>query len=352
MSDYSLSLNLKEFWYIAAKASELKKKPVPRVLLNERIVLFRDSSGHPKALVDRCAHRNLALSLGQVSDGCLVCSYHGWKYNGEGVCKVIPSSCSSQQDTEKIFIKSYPAEEQDGYVWVYMGAQAPTDGPRRFPNLGNSGWTTFAMKTRFSGSTFSCLENFLDCPHTTHVHTGWFRSKKAKKVMTEVRRGNDWAEVEFFEERDAQSIVSRLLFPKGKTPTHTDKFLMPTTSRVDYKFSAHRHFIITSQCTPITENETEVYTIITYRFRGLGPLVRLFFEPLCRRIIKQDVDILIKQTANMEKFGGPRYRFVESDLIGPHILHLWKQHLRLSGEEGKNKNSEKIEVRRNVPVRF
>ena len=41
----------------------------------------RDSAGRPSALVDRCPHRNLALSLGTVHpDGNLECAYHGWRF--------------------------------------------------------------------------------------------------------------------------------------------------------------------------------------------------------------------------------------------------------------------------------
>ena len=51
----------------------------------------------------------------------------------------------------------------------------------------------------------------------------------------------------------------------------------------------------------------------------LGWLVRLFFEPLARRIIRQDVDILGAQYANIERFGGPAFAATHADLLGPHI---------------------------------
>ena len=48
------------YWYIAAPASELTKKPIKRKVEGESIVLWRDSSGKPHALRDRCAHRGMA----------------------------------------------------------------------------------------------------------------------------------------------------------------------------------------------------------------------------------------------------------------------------------------------------
>jgi len=76
---------LKDNWYIAAEARELKRKPIGLELYGEKVVLFRDERGEPAALEDRCAHRNLELSQGKTVDGCVECQYHGWRYDGAWV---------------------------------------------------------------------------------------------------------------------------------------------------------------------------------------------------------------------------------------------------------------------------
>jgi phenylpropionate dioxygenase-like ring-hydroxylating dioxygenase large terminal subunit len=206
------------------------------------------------------------------------------------------------------------------------------------------------MQTRFQAGALACLENFLDCPHTVYVHEGWFRSRDAKEVRARVARGSDRVEVEFFEERDAESVISRLLFPSGRKMIHTDCFLMPTTSRVDYSFRPDRHFIITSQCTPISDDETEVYTVMTFRFGRIGPLVRLLFEPISRKIIQQDADILRIQAEQLRHFGGAQFTFVETDLVGPHIWKLWQRALGASAAGPPD--DEPAEVKQEVLIRF
>jgi hypothetical protein len=181
------------------------------------------------------------------------------------------------------------------------------------------------------------------------VHRGWFRSPHVKEARAQVTRSAHWIEARFVAERDAQSVVSRLLFPSGKNLLHTDRFSMPSTSRVDYAFGPERHFIITSQCTPISDYETEVYTVISFRFGRIGSLVRLVFEPLCRRIIRQDVRILRRQTEQLKRFGGEHFTFIESDLIGPDILRLWQQ--ALNRQNDKSKTDTLLETR-NVALRF
>jgi hypothetical protein len=54
-------------WYVACRSGELGKKPIARQILGTPLTLFRDSTGAPRALLDRCPHRNVPLSLGRVT---------------------------------------------------------------------------------------------------------------------------------------------------------------------------------------------------------------------------------------------------------------------------------------------
>ena len=110
-------------------------------------------------------------------------------------------------------------------------------------------------------------------------------------------------------------------------------------------FGADRYFVITSQCTPISEHETWVYTVVTFRFGKIGPLMRLALEPICRRIIRQDVVVLHRQTAQLRRFGEARFTSVETDLFARHIRALWRR-----AERGQP--APLPEVEHSVPIRF
>jgi len=336
---------LRDYWYIAGHAREVGRRPLARTVLDEPLVLFRGGNGRPVALRDRCLHRNMALSAGRVADGCLECPYHGWRYDEAGRCVHIPSRGADAPVPAFQPLPAYPTAEQQGFVWVWMGREAPAGGPFRFPHLDERGWTSFRMTTRFEASAFSCLENFLDCPHTVFVHRGWFRQRHPRQLAARVRRLPDRVVAEFIDEPEARSVVSALFFPRGQRPAHTDQFVMPATSRVDYGFGPDRHFVITSQCTPVSARETRVYTLVTFRFGRIGPLARLALEPICRRIIRQDVAVLRQQTAQLRRFGGARFTSVETDLFARHIRALWRRAER--GEPAPPPEAE-----RHVAIRF
>lgn len=109
-------------WWIGAPGSALKGKPVAVTILGTPLVLFRDAGAHPKALYDRCPHRGFPLSPGTCRKGTIVCSYHGWAFDGQGVCRHQPAPTKALPDTP--MVESYPVIERDGYVWVSLQGSA------------------------------------------------------------------------------------------------------------------------------------------------------------------------------------------------------------------------------------
>jgi len=316
---------LENHWYIACPSRKLKNRPLALDIFGKRLVFFRDASGRPAALDDCCPHRNAPLSAGKVRQGKLACPYHGWRFNGDGALDEIPYVAGEPPACR---MSAYPCVEQDGYVWVCPGGQTPEQAPLAFPHLDLPGWTSFRMETLFQGNVEACLENFLDCPHATHVHRYWFRTPTAKPVKAVIRMLDDGAVTEYFEEPREKSLVWSLLSP-GKTVSmqHTDRYIVPATSRVDYEFGDGRAYSITSSCTPVDDSHTRVFTVISFRRGWLGPFIRLFFHPLSRLIIHQDVRMLAQVQENIQRRGGADFMALEQDVLFRPI-NEWRKALR------------------------
>lgn len=313
---------MNNYWYIACRSGQLKKKPLARTILDEPLVVFRSSDGKAAALIDRCAHRNMALSRGKV-DGCgLRCCYHGWLWDGDGKCIDIPASCHGCETYAKLKVRAYPVIEKQGFVWVWMGAGDAVGEPIDFPNFDESGWHHWVMERDFKGAAFHCVENFLDVPHTAHVHRGLFRGNESKDVEIEVTSGEDWISAQFLNEERMESLIGRLLFPGDDEIIHTDRFQLPYVTRVDYRMSEKRQYIVMSQCTPVSANRTRVYTYMAYRFEPLGRIVRWVLEPLSHVILNQDVTIIREQTHDIARTGEARFVYWETDAIAKGIRDL------------------------------
>lgn len=200
------------------------------------------------------------------------------------------------------------------------------------------------MRTYFDASVDACLENFLDIPHATFVHRYLFRAPTARTVRATVRTLADGAEAEFFEEPRERAAVWALLAPRMGAMRHTDRFIAPNLSQVDYHFQNGWHYTITSCCMTASQRKTSVYTVISFRCGWLAPLVRLFFEPLSHLIIRQDVRMLAMQQENLARFPGARFESTPADLLGPHI-RAWREALRDGGSLPSAGRESHVEIR-------
>ena len=321
---------LNEAWYAAALSAELTpRKPLGRVILEEPLVLWRTAGGRAVAMEDRCAHRNAPLSKGDVFDGKLGCPYHGWTYDGEGRCVAVPSQ-GSDGPPVAYSVPRFPVVEQYGLVWVWMGAGAPAGEPFPMPHWGARGWGTYYMVTEFQNEVTHLVENFMDVPHTTFVHAGWFRRPAHQRIRVVVERTPNSVLVTYDAPSDKIGFSGRLMNPDKARVEHTDKFYMPSTTRVDYTFGPRRGFTITSTCTPRGPFATVVYTLISYRLGWLNALAPLWLPLYTRQVIGQDVRIMRVQGDNLRRFGGQgRFHSTPADL-----LHECVESLRDHAENG------------------
>jgi phenylpropionate dioxygenase-like ring-hydroxylating dioxygenase large terminal subunit len=84
--------------------------------------------------------------------------------------------------------------------------------------------------------------------------------------------------------------------------THTDSFYVPNVTSVIYKIGI-RTFIITSQAVPVTDDETLVYTDLTYNFGIWTSLAAPLVRRQGQRVIDQDLAILAAQMSTIRRYG-------------------------------------------------
>jgi phenylpropionate dioxygenase-like ring-hydroxylating dioxygenase large terminal subunit len=326
---------LKDYWYAACLSDELgEKAPLGRVVLGEKLVLYRDGHGQPLAFRDRCLHRNAELSDGGVllGGGCIACPYHGWTFDSTGACVRIPSEGADGFKAPKKKLTKFPTREQDGLVWVYMGD--PDDirnEPFTMPHFNERGWGSYYMQTMFDNDVTNCAENFMDVPHTVFVHKGWFRSVASKKVHATVERTRDSVLVTYEQPNDVIGFSRFVLNPDNEPMHHTDKFYMPNVTRVDYDFGSKRSFIITSQITPESDMRSRVYTLISFRLgnRLFNKVGEWLLPPYTRQVIWQDVVIMANQGRALSRYGA---QFMHSPA---DVLHRYIESLRAWSQKGE-----------------
>lgn len=321
---------LTRYFYVACLAEELADRPLARVIAGVPLVLFR-SQGRAAALIDRCPHRNVPLSLGRVVEGGrLECAYHGWQFDCDGVCQKIPGLTDEAKARDRR-AESCAVREQDGLVWVCPEpGVTPAAPPFELPRLGSE-YARIVRVVEAEGTLHATLENALDVPHTAFLHRGLFRGGKKNQIRAVVRRSPDRVETEYLGEPAPTGLAARILAPGsaraslGSTIDHWDRFILPSVAQVEYKLGDSTHFLVTALCTPIGDFHTRLYGVAYFKTPFPKQVVRAVLEPVALKIFGQDAVMLKAQTDNVRRFGGERFQSTELDFMGPQIWRLLKQ---------------------------
>lgn len=324
-------MHVKDFWYIVAESKELKKDQVlARKVMGEWLAVFRDENGEVVIMQDRCKHRAAQLSRGKVCHGQLRCPYHGWVYDKEGQVVEVPSEGANFKQTASRKGLTFQACEQDDYIYVCLAEQETKERPFEMRHYKEPGWHTVRLINHFENNVTNCVENFIDIPHTVYVHPGIFRDPRKQQIDVDVQRKDGAVKASYLNETDNFGWFSKMLNAKGGTIQHTDEFFMPNVSCVEYIFGPNRHFIITSQSIPQEDDETLVYTDLTFNYgiwnRLAAPIVRWQGQ----LIIDQDIEALANQMQVIKKYGD-KFSNTPAD-----VIHVWVESIQKEIAEGRD----------------
>jgi phenylpropionate dioxygenase-like ring-hydroxylating dioxygenase large terminal subunit len=163
---------LAEFWHPVALSAEVGREPVAVRLGGQGWALARFSDG-VAAFADACPHRRARLSAGQISDGTLQCTYHGWRFTPDGRCVDIPALEDTAVIPERATLSpAAEVAEQDGMVWLApKPPRAPIPDLHPGVPLGGDGIATVVLPVvQVEANAALLIDNFLDEAHFPFVH--------------------------------------------------------------------------------------------------------------------------------------------------------------------------------------
>jgi len=191
------------FWYPAARSAEVTGTPLLLRMLGQDFVVWRDDDGKAHCLSNTCIHRGGSLGRGKVVNGHIQCPYHGWRFDGTGTCRAIPSLGPNPSIPARTRIDAYPVEERYGLVFCFLG-DLPEDERPPIMNIkewGLDGWAYTTQEFNFPVNFERSIENGLDPAHNEFVHDThgfkgeWDDYHTPKVVLEETEWGTGFSEM-------------------------------------------------------------------------------------------------------------------------------------------------------------
>jgi phenylpropionate dioxygenase-like ring-hydroxylating dioxygenase large terminal subunit len=280
-------------WYMIAKSSEIQARPVKREIWKQPVVLFRTRQGEVRALEDRCAHRLVKLSHGQVKDDTIECAYHGWQYDGAGRCVHIPH-LGSRTNLPNCEVRSFPIIEKHGFAWIFPGNAASSDtkapmAMNEWDDLNEiSSFVTLRTRAHFS----YLIENLMDMYHgSLHAQYQVWTAESLKEVVEDENQVSAiYQATTYYQVKDLGSIL-QLFIPSLRT-LHS----VPLTVTYEYpnwKSALGEDFKIYCLICPVNERLTDAYLI---HYTSLAKFKGLNNAPLpIRRVLKRALNNVAKK---------------------------------------------------------
>lgn len=274
-------------WYVVARSSEVKQKPVGVTLWEQAIALYRDSQGKIHALSDRCPHRFVKLSHGNVIDDLLECSYHGWRFDNNGNCAAVPYLAANQK-LPNCQIRSYPVEERDGFIWLFPGdaTLAKQQTPLSILEWEHLNYIATVSVIDCAAHYSYLIENLMDMYHG-HLHNSYqaWADPVLQDIYTDDLRVDAHYQAQSYYKIDKIWSISQLFFPALRR-------LHPEPLNVSYIYphwvsNLGEDFKIYCLFCPISQQKTRAYLI---HFTSLNSFWRLHKLPIAfRRFVKNSL---------------------------------------------------------------
>lgn len=182
---------VKNSWYVAGWSSEFGDDLRAVTILEENLVMFRNSLGVVVALEDRCPHRLLPLSKGRRIGDDIQCGYHGMTFNCEGKCVRVPGQ---ENLPPSAYVEAYPVHERHDIVWIWMGepGNASVDDIFDMPEFTDPAWHAHQGEVLHLESNYlNVAENLVDPAHVSFVHPTTLGNAASENVPVHVATKGD-----------------------------------------------------------------------------------------------------------------------------------------------------------------
>ena len=107
-----------------------------------RLICYRGDSGTPYVLDAYCPHLGADIAVGgTVDDDCVVCPFHGWRFDGSGSNVEIPYAKTVNRTAR---LRAWPTAERAGIIFVWYSAEA-TEPEWELPTIPESQDAAFCL---------------------------------------------------------------------------------------------------------------------------------------------------------------------------------------------------------------
>ena len=286
--------NFFQNWYPLTPIEDLDpKRPTPVTVLGLRLVIWKPIySENYQVFLDQCPHRLAPLSEGRIEEktGNLMCSYHGWEFDKEGICTKIPQAENPdllKKNKERLSVKVFPTREANEILWVWpdletveLANSKPLPLSEKIDASKGYVWTSVVRDLAYDWEAL--VENVADPSHVPFTHHGVQGNReKAVPIPMEITKSTP--------------NLIEVLIPRGLRSTIT--FEPPC--RLEYDISignTGKKIGLIAYCIPVSPGKSRIVAQFPRNFaKSMHKITPRWWDHVLERHLILDGDMIILQ---------------------------------------------------------
>ncbi|MDQ3034464.1 MAG: Rieske 2Fe-2S domain-containing protein [Myxococcota bacterium] len=346
------------YWYAVEQDHAIAKKQIVEVKFwGDSIALYRDESGRLHAVENRCAHRQLPLTVGSVVGDRIVCEYHGWSYNGAGELADVPHTLFGKK-MPQCKLRTFPIRVRYGLVWMFFGDAENADSVPmpEIPELeGDRKWECVPVDVTWKAHHSMIIDNVSDFTHE-YLHRKYAPFNDAK--LTRLETVGDSVELSY-DTKVGRGKISSLFVDRGEIDCES----MELAYQYPYQWSntdnkiKHWLFVL-----PIDEKNTRgfflfyfdhfvvPFTKVKIPRRMMRPFLRISNKLLIRPLLSQDGIAVEAEQQGYEKHWDAPIAEISPAVNEFQKLTVRKWEEYLSRERAKKEERELVRLTRRAAL--
>jgi len=280
-------------WYVIGTPSDFSTdRPKKIKIWNKNYVVWKDERGQYTGLDDVCSHKGASLAGGYMNNGYVVCPYHGYEFDQNGVLQKVPGICFQPSPVQNL--AKFDVVEKHGWIYLNTFSDLTTDKTAMQENIFVEEEVGRNDSVVFLDMDFNCYsrilsENSLDVMHIGFVHTFGNRKNPAPTEIHPPKLvGHHHFKTSYKYEAGERSLARRYF--KVKDLIIENEFILPHTTIARVIFGDFVSTVVTFAL-PISENKSKLF-VKTYRNFWQNPMGDKISRDLMYQTMLQDKAIV------------------------------------------------------------
>lgn len=292
-------------WYVIGEKKDfVTNKPNKVTVWDNNYVVWKNLNNTYVALDDACPHKGASLSCGKVTNGKIMCPYHGYEFNDNGILEKVPGICF--KPSEVYNLKKYDVVEKNG--WIYLNTMLNNGNFTENIFVEEDAYTNCkVIYQNFDFNAYSRLvsENSLDIMHIAYVHTFGNAENPNPTYEDPPKRKDKFHYKTTYEYISGKDSMARQVF-KMDNITVENEFVLPHTTIARVYFGGFVNTVVTFAL-PISYTKTKLF-VKTYRNfwnNGLGDLASeymMYNTVMQDKFVLENIDMRFKEGKFNMKF--------------------------------------------------